>query len=109
MSSDANLKKILVDTAQVLNKVVAEDPKFYAKNKLAMKCRLGEVYLKTARELAFDQKNDSLRYILKVLSVNFFTRSLLVTLVKILTPRYLLDLKRRLGVSNNEASNKESH
>jgi glycosyltransferase involved in cell wall biosynthesis len=109
MSSDANLKKLLVDIAQVLNKVVADDPKFYTKNKSAMNCRLGEVYLRTARELAFDHKKEAFKYILKALSLNFFTQPLLVTLLKILAPRSLIDLRRKMRVSNDEASNKASH
>jgi glycosyltransferase involved in cell wall biosynthesis len=109
LSSDANLKKLLVDVSHVLEKVVADDPKFYAQNKAAMSSRLGEVYLKTAGELAFDHKMVSLRYLLKALSVNCFISSLLIALVKILTPRSLLDLRRRLRGSNNEARNKEDH
>jgi len=109
LSSDKNLTKLFVDISRVLEKVIADDPKFYAENQSAMNRRLGEVYVKTARELAFDHKMRSLRYLLKALSVHYCTCSLPIALIKILTPRSLLDFRRRLGGRNNEASHKAGH
>jgi hypothetical protein len=74
-----------------------------------MNARLGEVYLKIAKELAFDHKIESVRYIVKVFSVNFFTYAFFVTIVKILTPRSLINLRRTLRFSKNETSDKADY
>jgi glycosyltransferase involved in cell wall biosynthesis len=94
MSSDKHVATIMLDTIEIMKKVVDAEPHLAERHRDRLRQRVGQCYLSAANATVESDKRRAFGFLLASLKQGFFRLSMLLVTGKLLLPRWLLALKR---------------